>query len=334
VISNDAFRDFVDRRGKNKEPIFEGKPLQLHSFQMLMGGFVIPSLRIRYLIDEGALRTEDIVAARNLTAAALPAAPKPPSQSKREPSGSFPPAAPEKHASPLNDLLDLSPLLLRAGDVFEAHRKRTGKAWKPRTSHKSAVEFATECFSRPVGYRDVEGRKRNDGYFFDPQYDGPEHQAVRTYLLSACPKMLPLIASSRSRLVPILNVIHHPDVAKGFSIETLSACADALDISYYERYLRSALYALAAVNGVLGEDREETDISTILKGRMCVNVDETQSDQLNFLQRGILYMLADSDNQLPDLIIAQMGWILQLPRKPRVIEAIIRGHLDWLAEVR
>ena len=360
VISNDTFRDFLKRQGK-QGLTFQGKPVQVHSFQMLMGGFVIPSLRIRYLIDEQQLAVSELLDARKNGAVrrtgrageAPPASPRsggsgkgakaqppaPPAKvpnrdaAKSEPVSAAPMAKPRRTPGEIDALIELSPLMLRAGDVFEAYRKVTGKAWKSRNSSKTAEAFAEECFGRPVHYRDVEGRKKNDGYFFDASCSEARHDSIRDYVTSKSPKIVPLIASARTRLVPVLDLIHDDALAGGFTVDQLCARADALNIPYYDRYLRAALYALIAVNGVLGENERQTDISNILKGRMRVNPDESSSDRLNFLQRGILYLLSDQDNVLPDQVVSEMGWMLQLPLKPKIHDAIVRGHLEWLAQI-
>ncbi|MEA3016069.1 MAG: hypothetical protein QOI38_791, partial [Sphingomonadales bacterium] len=313
--------------------VFDGQPVALHSFQMLMGGLVIPSLRISYLIDESALGVTALIKARDGHSTPEPLPPPRAAEGPLQEKVSTPAANEQGHLRVLDDLLELSPLILRAEDVFETYKRRTGKPWKGRSSSKGAEQFAAECFGRPASYRDVEGRKKNDGYFFDPQYDQAGHQAVRSHLLMSHSKVTPLIASDRTRLVPILDLVHDPSVASGFTMESLCRKADAAKISYYERYLRTMLYALVAVNGVLGENEGETDISAILKGTMRVNPEESRTDRLNFLQRGILYLLTDDDNRLPDLFVAQMGWMFQLPRTLKVREAITRAHLDWLAAV-
>ncbi|MEA3044617.1 MAG: hypothetical protein QOH47_2455 [Sphingomonadales bacterium] len=345
VLSNDTFRQYVERKGKDKEPFFNGKPIRLHSFQMLMGAFVVPSLRISYLIDDDALRVEDIIAERDgaprpakapagAAAPAKPAGPAKAPKAKPDETGGQPEAQePEPHAGPgpLDFLLELSPLFLRSGDAFEVYRNLTGKPWKAGNSRKTAEAFAGECFSQDIVYVEPAGQKKNDGYFFDARYGAAKHAAVRDYLLEANRKMLPLIASPRVCVLQLLELIHDRELAAGFDLGQLRGRAQALGLAYYDRYLWSLLFALVAADGLRGTDESETDIATILKGEMRVNPDENQSDMLNFYQRGVLYLLADSDNKLPEVIRANMGWIFQLPRDDKRRRTIIRGHLDWLA---
>lgn len=333
VLSNDTFREYVKRKTKGKGPHFNGKPVSLHSFQMLMGAFVVPSLKIRYLIDEDALDVADIIAARTVIAPVkavvdvrVKAAPTSSSDSARD--------AP----APLDFLIELSPLFLRAGDVFEVYRRVVGKAWKAGNSKKTAEDFALECFSQPVVYCEPPGRKKNDGYFFDARYDESMHRAVRSCLLDAGSKnpplisarMLPLVATTRTRVLAFLELIHKDELASGFSFTQLCDEAELLGLPYYERYLRALLWALIAADGVCGADENERDIATILRGEMRVNPDENRTDMLNFLQRGILYLLADSDNVLPEVVISNLGWMFQLPEHESTRRAIIRGHLEWL----
>ena len=335
VLSNDSFRDYVTRKGVGKQPHYNGKPVTLHTFKMAMGGFIIPSLKISYLIDEGALDVADILAARAGTAPVGKAAPSAGKAVARESVAERAPAAP----APLDFLLELSPLFLRAGDVFEVHRRLSGKPWKAGNAKKTAEDFAGECFGRPVGYCEPEGRKKNDGYFFDAAYDESQHRAVRSYLLDAGSltppligaRMLPLIATARARLLAFLELIHKDEVASGFTFPRLCDEATALGLPYYERYLRALLWALIAADGVRGADEDERDIAAILRGEMRVNPDENRSDMLDFLQRGILYLLANADNELPEAISANMGWIFQLPKDEKTRRAIIRRHLEWLA---
>lgn len=335
VLSNDSFRDYVSRKGKANQPHYNGKPVTLHTFKMAMGGFIIPSLKISYLIDEGALDVADIIAARAAAPPATKAGTGARAPTAQKGAGDRAPAA----AAPLDFLLELSPLFLRAGDVFEIHRRLSVKAWKAGNSKKTAEDFARECFGQPVVYREPEGRKKNDGYFFDARYGESKHDAVRSYLLDAGSRMpplvgarmLPLIATTRARLIAFLELIHKDDLASGFSFQQLCDKMVALGLPYYERYLRALLWALIAADGVRGADREERDIATILRGEMRVNPDENRSDMLNFLQRGILYLLADADNKLPEVIRVNFGWILQLPKDEKTRRAIIRGHLEWLA---
>ncbi|HEX8622452.1 MAG TPA: hypothetical protein VF718_10810 [Allosphingosinicella sp.] len=340
VLSNDIFRDYVTWKGKGKDKAasFAGKPVQLHSFMFVDGCFMIPSLGISYLLDGVELNVDEIIAARRLCASpAVQGAPGAATKPKGEARAAAPKAAPspgrQHPPGELDSMIELSPLMLRAGDLFESYRRLTGKPWKSRGATKTAEEFAEECFTRPVRYRDVEGRKKNDGYFFDSTCADAQHDSVREYVRSKSPEIVPLLASARTRLVPILDLIHDEALAGGFTLEQVCARADALNIPYYERYLRAALYALIAVNGVLGENENQTKISNILRGRMRVNPDESSSDRLNFLQRGILYLLSDKDNALPDLIVSEMGWMLQLPRKPKIYETIVSGHLHWLTQI-
>jgi hypothetical protein len=345
VLSNDTFRQYVERKGKDKEPFFNGKPIRLHSFQMLMGAFVAPSLRISYLINEDALRVEDIIAERDgashppkepagRAAPANSADPAKAARNRAEASGGPPDG--QKQASgpglaPLDFLLELSPFFLRAGDVFEAYRHLTGKAWKSGNAKKTAESFARECFKQDIAYEEPPGQKKNDGYFFDARYGEAKHVAVRSHILETNRRMLPLVASPKIHVLHLLELIHDREFAAGFDVERLCARARALGLPYYDRYLRSLLIALIAADGVRGTDESEIDIAIILKGEMRVNPDENQSDMLNFYQRGVLYLLADSDNKLPELIRANMGWIFQLPRDEKIRRTIIKDHLAWLA---
>jgi len=348
VLSNDTFREYVERKGKGKEPHFNGKPVRLHSFQMLMGAFVVPSLKISYLIDDDALDAEDIIAARagpsQLSAKPAQRDTGRPAKSRQGRTGpqkarpeteGVPRAGqasnPDAEPRPLDFLIELSPLFLRARDVFEAHRHLTGKTWKAGNAKKSAAEFAGECFQQPVNYQESAGREKNDGYFFDARYGEARHEAIRSHLQAENPRLLPLMASARGSVLRLLDLIHDSEFAAGFDFERLCARAETLGLAYYDRYLRSLLYALIAADGVRGADERETDIAVILKGEMRVNFDESQADRLNFLQRGILYLLADSDNNLPPVVRANMGWMFQLPKDEKLRKVIIKGHLDWLA---
>jgi hypothetical protein len=347
VLSNDAFREYVERKGKGREPLFHGKKIQLHSFQMFAGVFVIPSLGIRCLIDDKALDVDEIIAARTgesqppgkpatraparaaASGKAGRAAPAKPAAGRPAPDGPDPDAS--ANAPRLDFLLKLSPFCLRARDLFEVHRQLTGKPWTPGISKKTAADFGRECLARNIVYAEPADRKANDGYFFDARYSEDRHTAVRSYLLKECPRMLPLMASARGRLLPLLDLIHDKQLAKGFDFQQLCDRADALNLSYYRNYLHCLLYALIAADGVCGADPKETDILVILKGEMQVTSDESRSDRLNFLQRGILYLLAGPDNVLPELVGNNLGWMLQLPKDEKVMRGIVDAHLEWLA---
>jgi len=362
VLSDDMFKKYLTIKGQERAPHFGDKKIQLHKFQMMMGALVIPSLKIRYLIDESALDVDDIIAERNGSSGRAPAPAKAPAAKAAAPAKAPAAKAPaakaaamseprdesaggndaptrgkEMDAAPANPeldfLLELSPLCLRAGDVFETYRILTGKSWKAGNSTKNtAEEFARERFSGDIIYVQPAERKPNDGYFFDPRYGEDNHAAVRSYLMEHCPKMLPLIASARNPVTRLLELIHDPELASGFELQQLYDRADALGIPHYRRYLRCLVYALIAADGVLGSDAEETDIETILNGEMHVVPDENRSDRRNYLQRGILYLLAGPDNALPEAIHANMSWMLQLPRDEKVRRMIINGHLEWLAQ--
>jgi hypothetical protein len=330
VLSNDTFRDYVTRKGKQAH--FDGKPVNLHSFQMLMGGFIIPSLKISYLIDEAALDVDDIIAARKARAG------------PKEKAASAPPVAKENRdaksaaaaAGPLDFMLDLSPFFLRARDVFEVHRRLGGKAWRAGNAKKTAEAFARECFGREVVYLDLEGHERNDGYFFDACYGEEKHVAVRSCLMEQGiergSRMLPLVGSERRLVLALLELTHEGEFASGFDFQQFGARAATLGLAHYERYLRAFLWALIASDGVRGTDENEIDIAAILRGEMRTNADENRSDMLNTIQRGILYLMADADNRLPDLIRENLDWMLRLPKAEKVRRPIIESHLAWLAQ--
>lgn len=340
VLSDDTFKTYLTIKGPKRAPHFQDKEIRLHKFQMMMGALVIPSLNIRYLIEEAALDVEDIIRERNGSPApakasvAKAAAPGKP-RDKRADGDEAPTrgsaAKPAPTGPELGFLLQLSPLCLRAGDVFETYRLFTGKSWKANAKKQTAEEFGREHFPDASIYVQPPDRKPNDGYFFDPRYGGENHAQVRSHLMKHCPKMLPLIASARAPLLRLLDLIHDPELASGFEMQQLYDRADALGLPHYRRYLRCLVYALVAADGVLGRDAEETDIETILNGEMRAVPDDNRSDRLNFLQRGILYLLAGPDNALPDVIDSNLAWMLQLPKDVKVQRAIINGHLDWLS---
>jgi Zc3h12a-like Ribonuclease NYN domain len=353
VLSSDIFRDHVVRKGKGKEQVafFQDRPVQLHSFQMFMGGFVVPSLGISYLIDESELSLPEILAERCAVPAAAGtkaradndisrraesvAVASAPRGGPRTPRAAEPKASTDSPAArpvvDLDYLIELSPLMLRASELFETYRRKTGKAWKSKNSKAGAEDFAKACFSREVIYEEPEGQKKNDGFFFDARCADSIHSDVRTCVLEVQPRMISLIASARGRILPLLELLREPALATGFTFGRLCSRAEEAGLVYCERHLRALLWALIAADGARGTDERETDIATILKGDMVLTAGGSRSDVLNFLQRGILYLLADRGNRLPELIVANLGWILQLPKEEHVQRAIVRGHLNWLA---
>jgi hypothetical protein len=125
VLSNDTFSDHVTWKGKGKDKVatLNGKAIQLHSF-MFMDGFLVPSLGISYDVNgSGGLSLDEIITARrqrSSPSARGPAAAAEPRPEKRSaPAGT---AGPTGKIPRLDFLLELSPLMLRATDMFDAHQ--------------------------------------------------------------------------------------------------------------------------------------------------------------------------------------------------------------------
>lgn len=336
VLSNDTFSDHVTWKGRGKDKVatLNGKPVHLHSFMFIeREGFVIPSLGISHRVDGGELSLDEIIAARRPHLSSPPrAAPataaKPKVEARPAPARA---ASAAQKVPKLDFLLELSPLMLRATDLFDAHQRVAGRPWNTADSTMSAEAFGRSCFARPALYKEREGRDRDDGYFCDPRYGKERHAEVRALVTERQPQMLPLIASARGRLLPLLKLLYGSEPAS-FTFERVCLRAKSAGLAYYERYLHSMLWALVASDGVEGADPEEDDIATILQGQMRVVPGVSQSEMLNFLQRGILYLLANEDDNLPELVLANVGWMLQLPKEERMQRAIMGGHLAWLAD--
>jgi hypothetical protein len=147
-----------------------------------------------------------------------------------------------------------------------------------------------------------------------------------------CREALPLIASDRARRSALLELIGEIAAGGPFDLAGLRDEVAARGLDYYDRYLRSVLFCLVAVDALRGPEADEADIQTILKGPVELNPDHRPEDWSDLFERGLLYLLGDEDGTVPEAVAANGDWILALAGNAKARRATLDGHLAWLRQ--